>query len=109
MRGCFDDLHLSFGDLAQTRVAAKRVLKESFEPGTRAAIYTTSGHTQLDFTEDRDKLDTTLDEIKPWPTIPAGATSTDCPDISYFQADRMINASDAQAMAGGAGRLSVVL
>jgi VWFA-related protein len=94
----FDDIHLSFGDLAQTRVAAKRVLKESFEPGTRAAIYTTSGHAQLDFTEDRDKLDATLDEIKPWPTIPGG-TVTDCPDISYFQADKMINTSDAQATA----------
>ncbi len=94
----FDDVHLSFGDLAQTRVAAKRVLKESFAPGTRAAIYTTSGHTLLDFTEDRDKLDATLDEIKPWPTIPTGAV-TDCPDISYFQADRIINWSDAQATA----------
>jgi len=94
----FDDVHLSFDDLARVRVAAKRVLKESFEPGTRAAIYTTSGHTQLDFTEDRDKLDATLDEIKPWPTIPLGTTA-DCPDISYYQADRMINASDPQATA----------
>jgi VWFA-related protein len=95
----FDDLHISFDDLARTRVPAKRVLKESFEPGTRAAIYTTSGHTQLDFTEDRDKLDAALDEIKPWPTIPSGATSADCPDIGYYQADRMINAGDAQALA----------
>src|SRR5580658_10628301 len=38
----FDDIHLSFGDLGQTREAAKRVLHESFAPGTRAAIYTTS-------------------------------------------------------------------
>ena len=94
----FDDLHLSSEDLARTRVAAKRVLKESFEPGSRAAIYTTSGHSQLDFTEDRDKLDAMLDELKPWPTIPGG-TVPDCPDISYFQADRMINTNDAQATA----------
>src|SRR6202050_2891962 len=93
----FDDIHLSFGDLAQTRVAAKRVLKESFEPGTRAAIYTTSGHTSLDFTDDRDKLDATLDQIRPWPTIPSGAVP-DCPDISYFQADLIINANDTQAL-----------
>src|SRR5277367_3553931 len=38
----FDDVHLNFDDLSRTREAAKRVLKESFEPGTRAAIYTTS-------------------------------------------------------------------
>jgi VWFA-related protein len=94
----FDDLHLSFGDLGQTRQAAKRVLKESFAPGTRAAIYTTSGHTSLDFTEDRDKLDATLDQIKPWPTIPTDAALKPCLDVSYFQADRIINANDQQAL-----------
>src|SRR6202034_593373 len=83
----FDDLHLSFGDLGQTREAAKRALKESFEPGTRAAIYTTSGHTSLDFTDDRDKLDATLNEIKPWPTIPTDGAAKPCLDVSYFQAD----------------------
>jgi VWFA-related protein len=94
----FDDMHLSFGDLAQTRVAAKRVLKESFAPGTRAAVYTTSGHTSLDFTDDRDKLDAALDQIKPWPTIPTDAAVKPCLDVSYFQADRIINANDQQAL-----------
>ncbi len=93
----FDDIHLSFGDLGQTREAAKRVLKESFAPGTRAAIYTTSGRTSLDFTDDRDKLDATLDQIRPSPTIPA-ADPPDCPDISYFEADLIINGSDQQAL-----------
>jgi VWFA-related protein len=102
----FDDMHLSFGDLAQTREAAKRALRESFEPGTRAAIYTTSGHTSLDFTDDRDKLDATLDQIKPWPTIPGG-TIPDCPEITYFQADAIINGNDQQALqAAGADYLA---
>src|SRR5580700_6502075 len=94
----FDDLHLSFGDLGQTRQAAKRVLKESFAPGTRAAIYTTSGHTSLDFTDDRDKLDATLDQIKTWPTIPNDDAAKPCLDVSYFQADRIINGNDQQAL-----------
>ncbi len=93
----FDDVHLTFDDLAPTREAAKRVLKDLFEPGTRAAIYTTSGHTSLDFTDDRDKLDATLDQIRPWPTILRGAVP-DCPNISYFQADLIINANDTQAL-----------
>ncbi len=93
----FDDVHLSFGDLGQTREAAKRVLKDSFAPGTRAAIYTTSGHTSLDFTDDRDKLDATLDQIKPWPTIPTNTVAA-CPDVSYFQADAIINGNDQQAL-----------
>jgi VWFA-related protein len=93
----FDDVHLSLGDLAQTRAAAKRVLKESFAPGTRAAIYTTSGHTSLDFTDDRDKLDATLDQIKTWPTIPTDAATPPCLDVSYFEADRVINGNDPDA------------
>lgn len=93
----FDDVHLKFGDLAQTREAAKKVLREAFPPGTRAAIYTTSNHTYLDFTDDRDKLEATLNQIKPWPTIPGGVVP-DCPDISYYQADKIINANDTQAI-----------
>jgi VWFA-related protein len=95
----YDDVHLSFGDLAQTRVAAIRVLTESFEPGTRAAIYTTSGRTTLDFTDDREKLKETLNLIRPSPTAVAGMA--ECPDISYFQADQLINLNDAQALQAG--------
>ncbi len=93
----FDDLHISFGDLAQTREAAKKVLRESFEPGTRASIYTTSGHTYLDFTDDRDKLFATLDQIRQWPTIPTSGAEQ-CPDISYSMADAAINKNDPQAL-----------
>jgi VWFA-related protein len=94
----FDDIHLSFDDLSRTREAAKKLLKDSFEPGTRAAIYTTSNHTSLDFTDDAAKLSATLDEIKPWPTIPTDGATRPCPDIGYFQADRIINAGDQQAL-----------
>ena len=71
--------------MAQSRVAAIKVITESFEPGTRAAIYTTSGRTVLDFTDDREKLKETLNLIRPSPTSPAGLKA-DCPDISYYQA-----------------------
>jgi len=94
----FDDVHLSFDDLSRTREAAKKVLKDSFEPGTRAAIYTTSNHTSLDFTDDAAKLSATMDEIKPWPTIPTDGAIRPCPDIGYFQADRIINGNDQQAV-----------
>ncbi len=50
-----DDMHLSFEDLSRLR-EAKKVLKDSFEPGTRAAIYTTANHESLDFTDDDEKL-----------------------------------------------------
>ncbi len=95
----YDDVHLSFSDLAQTRVAAIKVLTESFEPGTRAAIYTTSGRTMLDFTDDREKLKETLNLIRPSPTAAEGPA--ECPDISYYQADQLINLGDTQALQAG--------
>lgn len=94
----FDDLHLSFDDLSRVREAAKKVLKDSFEPGSRAAIYTTSNHTSLDFTDDVAKLSATMDEIRPWPTVPADVAVRPCPDVGYFQADRIINANDQLAL-----------
>ncbi len=93
----FDDVHLAFGDLAQAQAAANRILVESFEPGTRAAIYTTSGRTVLDFTDDKGKLHQTLTQIRPTPSIPGGAAE-DCPSVSYYQADLIVNKNDPQAL-----------
>jgi VWFA-related protein len=92
----FDDLHLSFGDLAQTRAAAIRVLEDSFNPNMRAAIYTTSGRNSLDFTDDGVKLRETLNLIRPQPTAAAGLA--ECPYISFYQADRIQNNTDPQAL-----------
>jgi VWFA-related protein len=92
----FDDLHLAFGDLAQARDAAAKHLNESLDPATRAAIYTTSGQTMLDFTDDREKLQATLLQIQP-----RGHTkpiAVDCPDVSFYMADRIQNKNDPDSM-----------
>jgi VWFA-related protein len=96
----FDDLHLSFGDLAQARTAAERHLTESLTATSRAAIYTTSGHPLLDFTDDIAKLKDTLLRIQPGstPTI----ISTGCPSISYYQADLIRNKNDPMALQAAA-------
>jgi VWFA-related protein len=91
----FDDLHLSFADLSRTREAAELQLK-SLEPGTRTAIFTTSGRTTLDFTDDRDMLHRTLLLIRQSPTLTADSAA--CPDIQYYQADRILNANDTDAL-----------
>jgi VWFA-related protein len=92
----FDDLHLNFSDLAQAREAARRHLAESLDVTGRAAIFTTSGRTMLDFTDDRDKLSATLDRILPQPSV--GAIGTDCPEISFYMADLIQNKNDSQAL-----------
>jgi len=90
----FDDIHLKFGDLAQARQAADHHLA-TLQPTDRAAIFTTSGQTTLDFTDDRAKLHDTLLHLQPRPI--AGAGITECPDISYYMADLIQNKHDPQA------------
>jgi VWFA-related protein len=92
----FDDVHLQFGDLARVRDAADRHLAESLRPADRAAIYTTSGQTQLDFTDDRAQLHETLFRLQPRPVTGSGTNR--CPQMSYYMADLIINKNDPSAL-----------
>jgi len=91
----FDDVHLTFGDLARVRDATDRHLA-SLEAVDRAAIFSTSGQTNLDFTDDHDKLHQTLLRLQPRPI--SRSQVRDCPDISYYMADMIQNRSDSQAL-----------
>jgi VWFA-related protein len=82
----FDDVHLTFSDLARARDAADRVLA-SLEPGARAGIFTTSGRITLDFTDDSALLRKTLPRIRSSLTMAGGMHG--CPDIGYYQATRI--------------------
>ena len=62
----FDDVHLEFGDLAHIREAAERHFS-TLRPTDRAAIFTTSGRTTLDFTDDRTRLHEALLSLQPHP------------------------------------------
>jgi VWFA-related protein len=91
----FDDIHLKFADLPPMRDAVKRNLR-SIQSTERVAIFTTSGQTQLDFTDDRDKLQDTLDRLRPHPITGSGAQ--ECPDVSYYMADHVQNKNDPEAL-----------
>ena len=93
----FDDVHLEFGDLARVREAAERHFA-TLKPTDRAAIVTTSGVTTLDFTDDRAKLHQALLELQPRP-INSGVFKNQCPEISYYQADLIVNKHDQDATA----------
>lgn len=90
----FDDIHMQFGDMAQVRKAAERHFS-TLRPTDRAAIFTTSGQKNLDFTDDRAKLQEALLNLQPRSI--AGNFGQGCPDISYYQADQIINKNDFQA------------
>jgi len=88
----FDDVHSSFRDLASARDAARRHLG-SLQAGERAAVFATSGAVVVDFTHDREALLAGLRSLKPHPTIP----ESDCPPISLYMADLMVNKHDPDA------------
>ncbi|HEY2012126.1 MAG TPA: VWA domain-containing protein [Bryobacteraceae bacterium] len=91
----FDDVHLAFGDLARVRESAGRHMN-ALGPADRAAIYTTSGQTMLEFTDDRDKLHETLGHLMPRPLNNRGVSR--CPDINYYMADLIVNKHDPTAL-----------
>jgi VWFA-related protein len=91
----FDDIHLKISDLIQVRNAADKKLA-SLLPTDRAAIYSTSGQTTLDFTDDHAKLHDTLLKLQPRPITSTGTLK--CPDISYYMADLIQNKHDSQAL-----------
>ena len=91
----FDDLHIDIGDLMQVRKAAQRHLS-TLAAADRAAVYTTSGQGNLDFTDDRDKLQQAVGKLMPRQMNIARGTQ--CPDLSYYQADLIVNKNDPQAL-----------
>ena len=96
----FDDVHLQFGDLARVREAAERHLA-TLQPADRAAIFTTSGLTTLDFTDDKSKLRETLIALHPHP-ISSYTTTGTCPEISFYEADLIVNKRDPDALQAAA-------
>jgi VWFA-related protein len=96
----FDDMHTNVGDLAIARNAAVKHLGETLKGADRAAVYTTSGQTTLDFTDDRDKLTETMNRIMPRSRLLS--SSTQCPDISPYMADLIQNKNDQMALTASA-------
>jgi len=96
----FDDIHLQFSDLARIRDAASRNLA-SLETTSRAAIFSTSGRTMLDFTDDRAKLNETLLRLQPR-SVSGLPTGMECPNITYYMADLIQNKNDPQALQAAA-------
>jgi VWFA-related protein len=93
----FDDVHLKPGDMIWVRDGVERNLA-TLEPTDRAAIFTTSGRTTSEFTNDRATLHATLLKLAPR-TL---SQSVDVPEMSYYQANMIVNMGGDPVM-GGAG------
>ena len=96
----FDDMHTNFADLAVARNAAVKHLGETLKGADRAAIFTTSGQSALDFTDERGKLQDAMNLIVPRSRV--NNSGTQCPDISPYMADLIQNKNDQMAITASA-------
>jgi VWFA-related protein len=92
----FDDVHMSMEDAVFVRDSATRFFG-ALAPSDRVAMYTTSGQLTQDFTDDHSLLAKALLGIVPRPLTTH--TSSDCPDMTYYEADLITNKNDLQALA----------
>jgi VWFA-related protein len=94
----FDDLHTEFGDLARARDAAAKHIKDTLRSTDRAAIFTTSGQHMLDFTDDQAKIHEALFALR---ARSRDSDKLECPPMTYYMADLIVNHSDPTAMSVG--------
>jgi VWFA-related protein len=92
----FDDTDMLAQDAVSVRDAASRLF-DSLAPSDRVGMYTTSGQLTQEFTADHASLKTALLGIVPRP-LTANGGFHDCPDISYYQADQIVNFREPQAL-----------
>lgn len=92
----FDDIHMSLQDAVFVRDSATRFFS-ALAPSDRVSINTTSGQLTQDFTDDHSLLEKALLGIVPRPLSHHDAS--DCPDMSYYEADLIANKNDTQALA----------
>jgi VWFA-related protein len=87
----FEDIQSGFADLSYSRAAAQKFITSGLTPADRVAVFTTSGQTIADFTDDRDLLNQTLTKLKPHPMPPSPAF---CPSMSSPEAYRIMDLGD---------------
>ncbi|MGA7382092.1 MAG: VWA domain-containing protein, partial [Terriglobales bacterium] len=91
----FDDVHLQNKYLIPARIAAEHHLA-TLRPTDHAAIFTTSGQNNLDFTDDRAKLHDALQRLQPRSLLETGAA--ECPYMTHYIADQIVNMRDEDAL-----------
>jgi VWFA-related protein len=90
-----DDLNFETSDAVPVREAAAKILDQLL-PSDRMGIFTTSGTINQDFTSDKAALRDALSKVS---SQAARARATnDCPFITYYQADQILNQGDPVAL-----------
>jgi VWFA-related protein len=86
----FDDLNMSDAAVMQARDAADRYLAANLQPNDRVGLFT-SGNSLSDFTGDPKQIHEALLKLH---VSPLALRNNDCPDISDYQAQQIIEFDD---------------
>ena len=86
----FDDLNMSDADLVRAREAADRYLATNLQPTDRVALFT-SGNSLTDFTGDLKQIHDALLKLH---SSPVAQRPHDCPELSDYQAEQIIEFDD---------------
>jgi VWFA-related protein len=92
----FDDMLMAFQDVVRTRDAASRYLAKALQPGDRVGIFTSSAQNEVDFTDDRGKIQEALSRLRPRPRTPRELNP--CPNILDYQAYKIVHQHDPDAI-----------
>ncbi|HEV2351959.1 MAG TPA: VWA domain-containing protein [Terriglobia bacterium] len=91
----FDDIHLRIDDAMRVKLAALKYVNSAFLPGDLMGVFTSSGRTVLDFTDDRNMIRQTISKILPQPITSDQEDA--CPDIFDYQAYLIVQNHDINA------------
>ena len=91
----FDDMHLASADLEQVKKAGLKVLAGALAAPDYAAVVSLSGKTNSSLTRDRAKLQDALNSLQSRSLF--RMEGSDCPSLSYYQADLIENKHDSAA------------
>jgi VWFA-related protein len=91
----FDDTHLDMQDIAFVKVQVNKFI-DGLPATDRVAIYATSGQMSHNFTSDKEELKKTVLGLVPRAKFQR--SSSECPDVSHYEADQIENKRNAQIL-----------
>ncbi len=93
----FDDMHLNDEQIAYAQKAVIGILDNALTGSDVAAVVTTSGRINSGLTRDKTKLRDAVMAVQPEGVY--SSQVSECPKISYYEADLIVNKRDSAALA----------
>ena len=101
----FDNTHAGLAGFERSRLAARKLIKESLQPGDRIGIYTSAGDVEQDFTSDGRVLLAAIDKIHRHPSPGVAGGINKCPTLTVYQSYMIATGLDPSAKALAAAEI----